>query len=364
MIVRTVALAALVLGVLAACGDSGPPPQRVAGKTQKAWLKQLESSLPKEQAAAIEALAQFDSPPLETIAGLLDKRGRTVRLSAIRALGTIGPAAAEHAKRLAPLLEDDPKGDAARNARDFRNAAIVSLQKMGKGAFKPIAHLLVSEDPRHRLRAVFTLSAYAADLEHGTQTLLPLLEDQDVNVRREAARALGLAGKGDTRASEALLAVLADSEPRVVAAAAIALGGIGGRSDHEGQALADLLFKHQGEVRASAAYGLGLMGEEASPYLARLEDLMEHDGKRSVRVQAARAHFRIEGDATKVLPTLQAAVGGRDAGTCREAARALGEIGPAAAGAVADLEQAAERFASQQGVVRRIQEALTAIQGD
>ena len=82
-----------------------------------------------------------------------------------------------------------------------------------------------------------------------------------------------------------------------------------------------------------------------------------------MRVQAARAHFRIQGNAAKVLPTLEAAVSGKDAGLCREAARALGEMGTAAAGALPQLEQAAERFAAQEGVASHIREAITTIQG-
>lgn len=355
-------LALLALVALTACGDDGPPAKRVDGKTQAAWTEQLRSALPKEQAAAIEALARFDPPPLERLAAFLDKQGRTVRLAAIRAVGTIGPPAAKYAQKLAPLLEDDPpEGDAARNARELRNAAMLALQKMGKAAFKPIAHMLVSEDPRHRLRAVFTVSAFADELANGTQTLLPLLDDDDPNVRRETARALGKTGKGDTRASDALMGALKDGDSRVIAAAAVALGGLGGRSDHEGRALADLLFAHQTGVRSAAVYGLGLMGEEASPYLERIEDLMSHDGKRAVRVQAARAHFRIQGDATKALPTLQEAVKGEDPRTCREAARALGEIGPAARSAAPDLRSAAERFDSDPGLQRVVKEALEAL---
>jgi len=364
MRVQCTLLGLLMVWSLLGCGNDGPPAAEIDGRTQASWEQQLESTLPDEQAAAIAALARFESPPLEKIAAFLDKHGRTVKLAAIQALGTVGPPAAVYARKLAPLMEDEAPGTSAANARDFRNAAMLALQKMGKDAFKPFAHMLVSEEPRYRLRAVFTLSAFAADLPDGTNTLLPLLTDDDANVRREAARALGLAGKGDNRASEALLTALHDRDARVVAAAAVALGGIGGRSDREGQALAELLFAHQSEVRAAAVYGLGLMGVEASPYLGRVEDLMTHDGKRDIRVQAARTHFRISGSAEKALPALEEALQGDDPRTCREAARALGEMGAAGGPAAAELEKAAERFGSERALQEVVREALAAVRGE
>jgi len=239
---------------------------------------------------------------------------------------------------------------------------MIALGKMGKEAFKPIAHLLVSEDPRLRLRATFTMRPFVADLKDGTNTLLPLLEDDDPNVRREAVRGIAIAGKGDPRASTALLASLKDDDLRVVSAAAIALGGIGGRSDVEGKALADLLFSHQSALRASAVYGLGLMGEEAAPYVERIEDLMQHDGKLDVRIQAARAHFRIQGNAP-CLPPLQEALRSGDARACREAARALREMGTAAQAALADLRAAAKRHASETGLSRTLEAAIAAAEG-
>ncbi len=367
MLTRRLLPAALLLALvplLVACGDDGPAAPKQDGKTMAAWKQQLKSTLPKEQGAAITALAKFAQPPLEALAPFLERRGRTVRLAAIHAMGAIGPAAAGYAGKLAPLLEKDPDGVDPNTARVMRDAAMHALGKMGKEAFKPIAHLLVSEDPRHRLRAVFTIRPFVKDLEDGTNTLLPLLEDEDANVRREAVKSLGVAGVGDPRASAALLGILKDSDTRVVGAAAVALGGIGGRSDREGQALADLLFNHQSSIRSSAAYGLGLMGEEASPYIGRIEDLMRNDGKLDVRVQAARAHFRIRGDADAAMAPLREAVRGEHGPTCREAARALREMGPEAKAALPDLAEAAKRFAADAGMKQALDEAIADIRSD
>ena len=136
------------------------------------------------------------------------------------------------------------------------------------------------------------------------------------------------------RAAEALLVALADDNAEVVRYAALAVGGIGGRSDREGQALADLLFAHQTGVRAAAAYGLGQMGEEASPYTDRLLDLLKNDSKRVVRIQAARAHWLVSGDAGPGLEELHKGIQCDDPGLCRDALKALAALGPAAEPAV------------------------------
>jgi len=350
----------LLCTLAAACGGKGPAAPKIDGKTRSAWMKDLHSTLAPRQAAAVAALAQFDGPPLEEIAALLDRHGLRVRLAATQALGVIGPAAAKYAGKLAPLLETEGKGRDRETVRTLRGAAMIALGRMGKAAFKPIAHMLVSEDPRHRLRAVFTMRKFVTDLEDGTNTLLPLLRDDDANVRREAVRSIAVVGKDDPRASEALLALLKDDDLRVVAAAAIALGGIGGRSDHEGKALAKLLFSHQSALRSAAVYGLGLMGEEASPFIERVNDLLQNDGKLDVRIQAARAHYRIQGDAAASLPPLQEAIRGEDGRACREAARALREMGPAARPALVDLRAAAKRHAGNEGLAGALAAAIAA----
>jgi len=326
-------LASAVLGaLLGACGgDAQPPaPKEIDGQTRAAWETALAGKVPAEQALALVALAKFEDPPWELFAARMEDPDAEVRAAAIRAIGAQGPEAVKWAPDLAGYLEEDPEGFDPQACRRIRHAAMFTLGKIGPAAFPSMAHLLASRDALQRARVAFTIRPFIADLADGTKVLLPLIDDKSWHVRREAVLGLAVAGKGDERAMEALMKALQDENAEVVRHAAIAIGGIGGRSDREGQALADLLFAHQTGVRAAAAYGLGLMGEEASPYSDRLLDLLKNDSKRVVRIQAARAHWHISGDAEAVLDELQKDIQCDDPGLCRDALRALADLGPEA----------------------------------
>jgi HEAT repeat protein len=327
------ALLACCLLLATGCGKTVPA-ETVDGKTREIWERDLDGFSPSDKARALGALARFGKPPLETIAAHLDDEARLVRLAAIRALGVIGPAAAGYAKKLVPYLDENPTGLDARAAKVFRDAAMETLGRLGPAAFPTFSHLLVSDKAAHRARAVYTMRAFVTKLKDGVNTVLPLMQDKDATVRREAAKTLGAAGHGDPRASKALRKALEDEEPEVQAAAAVALGSIGGSSDVEGKALADMLYAHRADVRASAAYGLGLMGIEASPYVKGVRDLMRNDNHVLVRIQAARALYRITGKADDALPQLEKDLQTSDVGLCRDTLRAIGEMGPAAAPAV------------------------------
>jgi HEAT repeat protein len=334
--IRTGTIAALLLA-LAACGDSTPPAPQVDGRTQADWMRDVGSHDARIRAEAYLALARFEDPPLDVLAeGLKDERVRG-RAAAMEALGSVGEAAAEHAKALAVYLEKDAEGFSEAHARQLRNAAMEALGQMGAGGFKAVAHLLVDRDPNLRARAAYTIKPLLASLEDGVGVLIPLVEDESWVVRREAVMGLGMCGKGNRRASTALLMALDDEDPRVVQHAAMSLGGIGGRSDHEGRALADHLFNHQTLVRAAAAYGLGLMGEEAAPYLKSVADLVKNDSKEFVRVHAALAHWRIGKSTELALPEIEKGLTSRDKVICREALKAIAAIGPGAKGLISTV---------------------------
>lgn len=332
------AIAGMVCLLLAsACGDSGLPAEKVDGKTVSGWKKELESHDAGKRAAAYLALARFADPPLDLIAqGLGDKRTRG-RLGAIEAIGSLGEAAGEHAKALAALVEEDPKGFSTKQVRELRIGAMTALGKMGRTGFKAVAHLIVSRDAGMRERAAYTIRPLLGTLDDPVDTLTRLIEDSSWKVRLQAVLGLGQWGKKNRRASTLLLEALEDEEARVAREAAIALGGIGGRADHEGQALADRLYDHNAGMRASAVYGLGLMGEEASPYLKSVADLATNDAKRVVRIQAALSHWRIGGKTEIALPELSSGLECGDKGLCRDALKAIAAIGPPAAGAVSTV---------------------------
>ena len=323
------------LFLLGACGgETTAPPVKIDGRTYAEWEAALAGPRAADQAEALAALSRAEAPPIELFVARLDAESAAVRTAAIRALGAAGPEAVKWAPDLAAYLEEDAEGFSKDACKAIRDAAIHTLGRIGPAAFPSMAHILASRNPRHRARVVYAIRPFVAEMEDGTKVLLPLVEDKSWIVRREAVRGLGLAGKGDDRASQALLLALKDEHPEVIRHAALAIGGIGGRSDREGKALAELLFAHRAGLRAAAAYGLGLMGEEATPYVVQILDLLENDSKRVVRIQAARAHWHVSGEAAPALSELQKDIVCEDVGLCRDALSALAELGPEAEPAV------------------------------
>jgi HEAT repeat protein len=153
--------------------------------------------------------------------------------------------------------------------------------------------------------------------------VLPLLRDRDEFVRREAAYALGLARH--PLAAEALAAALeTDREAAVRGAAAVALGQIGDPSaaaflvgslsrrlpPRAGRERSRRRRVEQDEfVRRAAAVSLGqLRSREAVPVL--VETLSDERAPDDVRREAARA-LGLIGDAAAV-PALRAALTARD----------------------------------------------------
>lgn len=321
--------------LLAGCGDDEvAAPVKIDGRTRAEWETALAGTTATDQADALRALAKAEEPPIEIFVEHLKAPDAAVRAAAIRALGVAGPEAAAHAPTLALYLEEDAEGFEKKDCRTIRNAAIYTLGKIGPEAFSFMAHLLVHQEAKYRARVAYTIRPFVAEMEDGTKVLLPLVEDENAIVRREAVRGLALSGKGDERACQALLLALKDNDADVVRYAAMAIGGIGGRSDREGKALADLLYAHQTAIRTAAVYGLGLMGEEASPHTRQVLDLLKNDSRRHVRIQAARAHWLITGEAGPALAELQQDIVCEDVGLCRDALKALALLGSEAEPAV------------------------------
>ena len=195
-------------------------------------------------------------------------------------------------------------------------------------------------DPSTIVRATATHALLSLPSDEATAILVPMLQDSDEFVRREAAYALG-----ETRNCTAVPALVAalerDRNAGVRSAAAVALGLIGDESAAPSltQALirripASGLFnrilrrkKEENEfVRRAAARSLGQIRSRAAvPVLiAVLADEREID---DVRREAARA-LGLIGDPA-AIPALRSALGDRDPYLSRIAYEALLKLDPA-----------------------------------
>ena len=197
-------------------------------------------------------------------------------------------------------------------------------------------------DTAAAVRAAAVRAVLALPPGEAATLVLPLLSDRDEFVRREAAYALGLARSAVGVAGLAA-ALEADREAAVRGAAAVALGQIGdpAAAPFLAGSLARRLPPRVGRerprrrrveqdefVRRAAAVSLGqLRSREAVPVL--IETLSDERAPDDVRREAARA-LGLIGDAAAV-PALRAALTARDPYLARialEAVRALEQPAP------------------------------------
>jgi len=149
------------------------------------------------------------------------------------------------------------------------------------------------------------------------EPLIGALRDESAEVREQAAWSLGM--RGDSRAIEPLMSALNDSNANVREQAAWALGLKGDRRAVD--ALTAALSDADPQVREQAAWALGMKGDSRS-----VEPLINalNDSNADVREQAAWA-LGMRGDA-RAMNALKAALKDSNKGVREQAAWALGML--------------------------------------
>lgn len=312
--------AALLVGAVGALWSQAGRAVRYDGRRLEYWLDGLNRPDYRERAQAETALRQLGPEAVpDLVRGLRARDGllrrwctvlvdrvtspraprvpkARVREQAALLLARLGPQAVAALPALIAQLADDDK-EAVR-------AAEVALRRIGPLALPRLVAALRHRQPEVRVRAALLLSCrqdYGEGLATAVPALLVALQDPEASVRAEVARTLGEIDPGGRSSLGALIDALADPDPAVRVAAAQALG-------------------KAGAAARSAVPGLS----------GRLTDAAVQ-----VRVEAARALWQIDRQAALAVPVLTAAL--HDSDMHWRAALALGEIGPAAAGAVPAL---------------------------
>ncbi|UCG48962.1 MAG: HEAT repeat domain-containing protein [Phycisphaerales bacterium] len=170
------------------------------------------------------------------------------------------------------------------------------------------------------------------ELRHQGKTLnewIERLHHKDVEVRRSAARTLEQKGPEAKDAIPALIEVLEDKDEYVRAAAARALGNTGPEAESAIPALMQAIKDQIMIVRMGAAMGLGGIGPRARNAIPALaEALQSQHEDHNVKREAAEALGKIGPEA---VPALAKALQHNQYFVRRVAARALGETGVAGA---------------------------------
>lgn len=182
---------------------------------------------------------------------------------------------------------------------------------------------LGSSNRRHRLAAVQTLKKIGSP---AVSVLVEALNDSDVNVRKNAAFALGSMGSDGVEAVPTLLSTLKDSSSEVRMNVAVALRNITPASPAvQAQAIEELTAALQHEeatVRQGAAFGLGILGPVAHAAIPDLITTLK-DSDEQVSLKAAIALKRMGQPAVAALTE---ALNHPDMQVRAKAAFALGKI--------------------------------------
>jgi HEAT repeat protein len=238
--IRTGGERARAEGVAAAESRRGlAPHERWRGRTLADWQGDLRDSAPRTRAMALAAVAFFGAAGLPGMVEALRDPDPLVRVSAARAIGQVGPGAADAVPALSVALRDG--------------------------------------DPRVRFDVAVALGRVGPAGADAAPALARALGDPAGEVRVGAAMGLGGLGGGAREAVPALVQALRDGNAVLRMSAASALGGIGSDARAAVPALRTALGDNNTSVRTSAASALGNIGSAAREAIPELRRLAESD---------------------------------------------------------------------------------------
>lgn len=250
-------------------------------------------------------------------------------------------------------------------------AAVLALALGGPAAFAGDVQSswdeLRSENDATRAVAAERLAqAGPLDLDAFLGELATGLDDPVADVRFYILVTLQIAATADEAdarrladVAPALVERLADPDPRVREAAANALALVAPHTpERAAGALVARLDDPEPSVRAAAAEALGSLASAGRTAFDALLDALLDDPDGSVRKAAARSVGRVAAGRPDGVNALTAALGDESEFVRAEAARALGDLGPAARSAAPALRSLAETPGESEVVRRNAESAL------
>jgi HEAT repeat protein len=242
-----------------------------------------------------------DSRELATIATLLGRTGAgraapvlsslaraktpAVRIAAIDALGTLGPAAATRSEDLQPLIEALDDADPA-----VRLHAAVALGEAGDA---PARDAIVAKLDSAEVDRASLLTALGGILSRAPSEPIVqrLSHDLEVTAGEERDAMAEAIGRASTRSAVDALAKLADSPDDDDARTAATLLAAHAGDARAAQVARSLLAHREASVRAQAAFALGTLGSSAD--VAALAPLLASAASSDEAIDAATAIGRI-----------------------------------------------------------------------
>ncbi len=315
-------------------------------------LHDRDETVRKVAADAVGRIGVLPGAATDTLTEGLESKDNVVRARTAEALGDIGGAAADVASALVEAAGDD-------NDR-VRAKAVEALGKIGEGAADVAVPRLVRalKDPDNWVSALAAeaLGEMGAGADEAIPALVRSLTHANLQVRVNAAEALGKLGPNAAAAVPALERAAKDLDGGVRLGAIRALGAVGPPTPESVRVVRAALADPDPQARAAAAEAFGTWGQADDATQADLLGLLD-DTNDEVKARVARILPKLIGATPAVVDGLTRRLAEDDGDWVRvEAARALGQLGAAAAPAGAALLRAA-----QTGEVALREEAMRAM---
>jgi HEAT repeat protein len=339
-------------------GNLGPAARPAVAEMLAAFPDEASSQRPPDFAAS---LSQLGPAILPELSGALAHAHPSIRLGAAAALRQMGPPAAGAAPALLPLLRD-PVRPVRRETvlalmalRDFTpetvgaltsalghpdwstaSTAATALGQLGPDAAAATPALLsmVRTNDRCRLEAVLALGQVRPVSTQIVAAVTACLEDRNLSVRRAALDALAEMGPAAAHAAPGLRAAAKTPFYLVSIKAARALWELTRDTNAVVEILEESLRNRDSLVSALEELGhLGAAGLRAAGSVRLWLD----DRSPSIRLAAAGAIWRIQGDAGPVLVAAREPLRFGPAEARLQAATLARQLGPAARPLVPEL---------------------------
>ena len=279
-----VALIAIGFGIFA----SRPTEPKYRGRPLSDWLVVLQQAQGgKPDVEAMEALQQLGTNAIPSLLEMLRQRDSRLKLKLMAWAGRqplipIKFEGASVAKWRAVVGFDVLQSAGAPaipalvgmlNDADTSWPALQCLARIGRPALTPLSQAVANSNVNVRFHAVNLLGGLGRDDPPAVvPALLRALKDDNDNVRRAAAFALGNLAQAPAPVVTALLETLTDSSPLVRSTGIQALGNFGAAAKSAVPALVDAVKSGDGGTAAQVAHALMRIAPDAA-VLALLEKL-------------------------------------------------------------------------------------------
>jgi HEAT repeat protein len=257
---------------------------------------------------------------------LQSEKDGQVRLAVLDTVTALGPDAAPAVEALVYTLKTDYGGQNKEELhQDYR--AALALAAIGPPAVEGLRSVLREKKVNVRAEAAMALGRIGPEAASAIPDLIGLLADNSDRVGNEAARALGAIG---AEALRPLIEACSDPKPPIRARAVAALGPLAAADANARSVILDRCRDEAPEVRAAAissAAGLDLPDDTILPIL----EAALSDAQPEARLAAVNALVRQPARLDPLVPRLRALLTSNDAGIVRHAAFLLRTRGPDAA---------------------------------